>query len=205
MSPGMLRFWGLSYGTALGATAAAMFPDQMDKVVLDGVLNMDQYYAGKEIQQVVDADSTWAGFFSGCVDAPDLCVLAHDGSSADELQDKAEGLLQTVKFAPITLGLNIVNYSILKALIFTGLYVYPRDLITSDFYRASFFVSNAANGSLDTFFLALSDADERLRGVLEHRYRHHIAFVSVCTTLVVLGLLLTTLLFSGITLPIGLL
>ena len=61
---GLLKYWGwlsvdtsivapltdalgISYGTALGATAAAMFPDRMDKVVLDGVLNMDQYYAGK--------------------------------------------------------------------------------------------------------------------------------------------------------------
>lgn len=27
---------GQSYGTALGATAAAMFPDRVDKVALDG-------------------------------------------------------------------------------------------------------------------------------------------------------------------------
>lgn len=38
---------GFSYGTALGATVAAMFPDRMDKVVLDGVLNIDQYYSGR--------------------------------------------------------------------------------------------------------------------------------------------------------------
>lgn len=37
---------GLSYGSALGATAASMFPDRMDKVVLDGVVNVKNYYHG---------------------------------------------------------------------------------------------------------------------------------------------------------------
>ena len=120
---GMLRYWGFSYGTALGATVAAMFPDKMDRVVLDGVLNMDQYYAGKEIQQIVDADSTWAGFFSGCVKSPELCALAQNGSSAAELQKQAEDLLETVKFNPIALGLSVVDYKLLKSMIFTGLYV----------------------------------------------------------------------------------
>lgn len=43
---GMLRYWGQSYGTVLGATAAAMFPDRIDKMVIDGVVDLPQYYAG---------------------------------------------------------------------------------------------------------------------------------------------------------------
>lgn len=35
---------GQSYGTALGATAAAMFPDRIDRAVLDGVLNPREYF-----------------------------------------------------------------------------------------------------------------------------------------------------------------
>lgn len=37
---------GFSYGTALGATVAAMFPERMGRVVLDGVLNPYEYYHG---------------------------------------------------------------------------------------------------------------------------------------------------------------
>lgn len=36
---GLLRYWGVSYGTVLGATAAAIFPERVDKVILDGVVN----------------------------------------------------------------------------------------------------------------------------------------------------------------------
>jgi len=41
---GLLRYWGISGGTTMGATVAAMFPDRMDKVVLDGVMNVHEYY-----------------------------------------------------------------------------------------------------------------------------------------------------------------
>tara|TARA_R110002060_G_scaffold58549_14_gene68534 strand:+ start:244 stop:648 length:405 start_codon:yes stop_codon:yes gene_type:complete len=58
---GLLRYWGrycylpvranltnagFSYGTLLGATVVSMFPDRMDKVILDGVMNAHQYYSG---------------------------------------------------------------------------------------------------------------------------------------------------------------
>jgi pimeloyl-ACP methyl ester carboxylesterase len=58
---GMLRYWGMteatkaskphgltrpgfSYGTTLGATISAMFPERVDKVILDGVQNPHEYY-----------------------------------------------------------------------------------------------------------------------------------------------------------------
>jgi pimeloyl-ACP methyl ester carboxylesterase len=35
---------GGSYGTTLGVVVAALFPDRMDKLVLDGVLNSHEYF-----------------------------------------------------------------------------------------------------------------------------------------------------------------
>lgn len=43
---GLLRFWGVSYGTILGATVSAMFPERVDRVVLDSNVNAQQYYTG---------------------------------------------------------------------------------------------------------------------------------------------------------------
>lgn len=44
---GLLRYWGISGGTALGATVSAMFPDRMDKIILDGVMNVHEYYEAR--------------------------------------------------------------------------------------------------------------------------------------------------------------
>ncbi|KAF5125758.1 Tripeptidyl aminopeptidase [Metarhizium anisopliae] len=45
---GMLRFWGVSYGSLLGSTAVAMFPDKVDKIILDGVANPFEYYENRQ-------------------------------------------------------------------------------------------------------------------------------------------------------------
>lgn len=37
---------GLSYGSTLGSTVAAMFPDRVDRLVIDGVQNVHEYYNG---------------------------------------------------------------------------------------------------------------------------------------------------------------
>lgn len=39
-----LYFLGLSYGTVLGSTLAVMFPDRIDRIVIDGVMNPHEYY-----------------------------------------------------------------------------------------------------------------------------------------------------------------
>ena len=39
-----LRYWGVSYGTLLGTTINAMFPDRVDKLIVDGVVNPFEYY-----------------------------------------------------------------------------------------------------------------------------------------------------------------
>lgn len=43
----MLRFWGISYGTLLGSTLAALFPERVDRMILDGVVNPVEYYQNK--------------------------------------------------------------------------------------------------------------------------------------------------------------
>ena len=42
----MLSSAGISYGTTLGATIASMFPERIDRMIIDGVQNAKQYYHG---------------------------------------------------------------------------------------------------------------------------------------------------------------
>lgn len=98
-------------------------------MVLDGVLNADQYYAGRELQEVAQSDETWAGFFKGCMEAPEsLCSLKPYASSAEDLQRKIDDLIESTKFSPIPLGpsypADLVDYNTLKSGILIGIY-YP--------------------------------------------------------------------------------
>lgn len=71
-----LRFWGFSYGTALGQTFAAMFPDRVERLVLDGVVDLDDYYAGGWRTNLQDADRVIAAFYAYCAAAASACPLA---------------------------------------------------------------------------------------------------------------------------------
>lgn len=115
---------GASYGTTLGATVAAMFPDKIDKMVLDGVLNSHEYYHAYETEWISGTDLSWSGFFQGCVAAPESCVLAKNGKSAEQLEGEFFDFLYKLKYEPIpnpTLG-TVVGYTELKSVALVALY-----------------------------------------------------------------------------------
>jgi len=97
---GLLRYWGVSYGTVLGATVAAMFPERMDRVVLDGVVNPHEWYKGVEPEELTDTDATFRGFCRHCAANPQSCILAQHGKSEDELSDKIFDLIWKYKHDP---------------------------------------------------------------------------------------------------------
>ncbi|KAK3663717.1 hypothetical protein LTR22_005418 [Elasticomyces elasticus] len=109
---GLLRYYGFSYGTTLGATVAAMFPDRMDKLLFDGVVNPTEYWAGPTYQAILDTDATLSAFFASCIESPSFCPLSQISSSAIDL----EHLL-----GPNNPD-NIVTYAAVKAAIVGALY-----------------------------------------------------------------------------------
>lgn len=72
---GLLRYYGWSYGTALGSYAAAMWPERIERMVLDGNVNPHDYQAGHYGEFLVDTDAAFAGFLQACFDATDNCAL----------------------------------------------------------------------------------------------------------------------------------
>ncbi|KAI1377912.1 alpha/beta-hydrolase [Hypoxylon crocopeplum] len=121
---GLLRYWGFSYGTTLGATTAAMFPDRIERMILDGVQNPHEYYhAQADFEEWTDSDKTFSSIFTGCVANRDNCALARgNNKTAAELEQAVWDLLDTVKFNPIPVGSFLVDYVNLKALFVNLLY-----------------------------------------------------------------------------------
>lgn len=72
---GLLRYYGWSYGTALGSYAAAIFPERVERMVLDGNMNPRDYQAGHYGEFADDTDEAFTGFLQACFDAMDDCAL----------------------------------------------------------------------------------------------------------------------------------
>ncbi|OTA55087.1 alpha/beta-hydrolase [Hypoxylon sp. EC38] len=122
---GMLRYWGFSYGTTLGATLAAMFPDRIERMILDGVQNPHEYYhAQADFQEWTDSDKSFSSIFTGCVEARENCALAKgNNKTAAELEQAVWDLLDAVKYQPIAIDSTyIADYSTVKSLIVQSLY-----------------------------------------------------------------------------------
>ncbi|KAJ7453101.1 Alpha/Beta hydrolase protein [Mycena latifolia] len=87
---GGLRYWGFSYGTTLGATYVAMFPENVERMILDGVVYAPEQYtsllnhgmsSGVSTRKVLD------GFISNCIAAgPAHCALLKAGTQSDAPQ-----------------------------------------------------------------------------------------------------------------------
>ncbi|KAH7400966.1 hypothetical protein DE146DRAFT_654534 [Phaeosphaeria sp. MPI-PUGE-AT-0046c] len=121
---GLLHYYGGSYGTALGATLAAMFPDRIGHMIVDGVIDAQEYYHDTaEAEYISDADATWSAFFAGCVAAPENCALASANRSAAQLEAAFYSWLYKVKEVP--LGDNystLIDYTSIKGFVRQALY-----------------------------------------------------------------------------------
>ncbi|KAM0544207.1 hypothetical protein ACHAPJ_011958 [Fusarium lateritium] len=102
---GKLRYWGFSYGTTLGATVSAMFPDRIDKIVLDGNQNIHEYYYGYgEIEQWTDSDKVFSSIWSTCIKAgASLCPLAARYNDSAVLERDVWKLVEELKQNPIAI------------------------------------------------------------------------------------------------------
>ncbi|KAF7547481.1 hypothetical protein G7Z17_g7696 [Cylindrodendrum hubeiense] len=126
---GLLRYWGISYGTILGATVAAMFPERMDKVILDGVVNPYEYYSNREVELYKDTDKVFSGFCVGCIANPDKCPLATGNITAPELEAEIYAFLDDLRHNPIVIPdptrWYVIDYNMVKPLLHHLLYA-PR-------------------------------------------------------------------------------
>ncbi|KAH7103149.1 TAP-like protein-domain-containing protein [Auriculariales sp. MPI-PUGE-AT-0066] len=74
-----LQFYGFSYGTQLGVTFASMFPDKVERIILDGVVDAEDYIAGAWKNNIVAADQTLKLVYDACATSAE-CPLHEDSS-----------------------------------------------------------------------------------------------------------------------------
>ena len=123
---GLLRYYGWSYGTVLGAYTATMFPEKIDRMVLDGNLDPEDYRAGHYGDFVLDADKAFAGFLQECFDNKPKCALAQyaNATCVDDLYEAVNTLLYSLNTTDYH-GKSFTDASLLASTIYTGLYFPP--------------------------------------------------------------------------------
>ncbi|KAH8826670.1 TAP-like protein-domain-containing protein [Flagelloscypha sp. PMI_526] len=125
-----LKYHGFSYGSVLGLTFASLFPDRIERMIVDGVVDTDDYYAGLWVNSLLDTDATMQSFFDACHTAgPSGCPLWM--SSPALIEAELEELYTKIRREPIAVHLSpthygIVDYEVLRMMIFRALY-YPWD------------------------------------------------------------------------------
>ncbi|KAJ2923799.1 hypothetical protein H1R20_g13301, partial [Candolleomyces eurysporus] len=120
-----LQYWGFSYGSVLGATYAAMYPDNIERLVIDGVMDSEDYYATGWLTNLVDTEKTLSAFFEGCVDAgPDRCPFY--APEPEDIRRNLTSLFDQLRKVPIpfqnSTEYGIVDYVTLRSAVFSSLY-----------------------------------------------------------------------------------
>lgn len=72
---GLLRYYGWSYGSALGDYFAALFPERVDRMLLDGNVNPYTWQLGTRPELFEDVDKGFAAFIDECWKNREDCAL----------------------------------------------------------------------------------------------------------------------------------
>ncbi|KAF5336901.1 hypothetical protein D9611_003052 [Ephemerocybe angulata] len=121
-----LQYWGFSYGSVLGATFAAMYPDNIERMVIDGVMDSEDYYATGWLTNLVDTEKSLDHFFESCAEAgPSRC--AFHAPEPSDIKKNLTSLYDRLRKEPLPVltrsgTYGIVDYGVLRKYIFLSLY-----------------------------------------------------------------------------------
>ncbi|KAF8152839.1 hypothetical protein K438DRAFT_1525004, partial [Mycena galopus ATCC 62051] len=120
-----VKYYGVSYGSVLGAVFAAILPasflsDKVERILIDGVLDADAW-----LSKLTDTDKVLQSFFDGCVAAgPDLCAFYE--STAAAIADRLAALTESIRAQPVPVitptAYGLVDYSLLRNTMFNSFY-----------------------------------------------------------------------------------
>ncbi|PFH45078.1 hypothetical protein AMATHDRAFT_78097 [Amanita thiersii Skay4041] len=125
-----LQYWGFSYGSVLGASFAAMFPDKVGRLIIDGVVDAEDYFATRWANNLLDSNKTMQWFFDSCYQAgPSNCPFY--ASSPQAISERLTKLYDKIKVQPVPIvdfsdpslsPTGLVDNAILRSVVFLSLY-----------------------------------------------------------------------------------
>jgi pimeloyl-ACP methyl ester carboxylesterase len=93
-----LNFLGFSYGSQLGSVYAALFPDKIGRMVLDGAINPTLSAEESSIRQAGGFELAFNNYIDNCLEVSDCPV---EGSTRDAVKTNITGLLSEIEETPL--------------------------------------------------------------------------------------------------------
>ncbi|RMX88077.1 hypothetical protein D0869_01892 [Hortaea werneckii] len=128
----MVQYWGFSYGSILGATLSAMFPERIHRAVLDGVADSHDYMAGGWTSNLNDTDLIFAKMAEHCWEGGANCALWDEDGPA-VIAENVQKIMADIMANPISVpgtemhGPVVITSNDLKRLFRTVVYWPLRD------------------------------------------------------------------------------
>jgi pimeloyl-ACP methyl ester carboxylesterase len=123
-----VSYYGTSYGTVLGATFASLFPDNVGRVVLDGVVDAEDYYNLGWSTNLYQTDEALQSFSLNCYQSGQS-NCSFWGPSTQNISDRLDQIVMDLKYHPIPVPQSaacplpmLATYSDLKQLLLLSLY-----------------------------------------------------------------------------------
>lgn len=124
-----LKYWGFSYGTYLGGVFASLWPEKVDRMVLDGSVHFGEWQANRHMSFARDADEVMDKFYEYCV-RNESSALHKEGQDTTQIEARVDGILESLKRRPIVTDAEvvvegvpeIVTYSMVQRVISSTLY-----------------------------------------------------------------------------------
>ncbi|KFZ02270.1 hypothetical protein V500_00266 [Pseudogymnoascus sp. VKM F-4518 (FW-2643)] len=130
MGEDKLKYWGFSYGTMLGGTFAALWPEKVERMVNDGNVNYNEWMANNSTTFSRDSDKVMAAFYKYChLAGPSGCAFYR--STPEAIEERLDALLDRLRrqpiVAPLTLHVadlpEVIYYSSVRQLVYASLYL----------------------------------------------------------------------------------
>ncbi|KAL8372541.1 hypothetical protein RB595_002057 [Gaeumannomyces hyphopodioides] len=146
-----INYWGYSYGTILGNYFASMFPGRVRRMMLEAVVDVQDYYSGSWANSLVDAQASLQYFWDACFTARSRCAIYRDNDTGPaDIEQRVRDFLHGLDLAPapwVTPVGNVVTISKddVSWMMFEGLY--SSDLLFDGLART---LDEAMSGNFST-------------------------------------------------------
>ncbi|TFK65952.1 hypothetical protein BDN72DRAFT_844931 [Pluteus cervinus] len=120
-----LQYWGFSYGSVLGSTFASILPDKVGRLVIDGIVDAENYFSTLWSNNLIDTHKTMQSFYDGCYEAgPEGCPFY--APSPKLIAQNLTSLYNSIRKKPIPVvtgtSYGIMDFVKLRSTVFSVLY-----------------------------------------------------------------------------------